>query len=127
MTVLISSHLLSELSELCTDFSIINQGNLIENLSREELLVRCRSHISLRTDDINRTAAVLEDKLSIHDYKVIHGEEIHIFEQLDNIRHISKTLTDSGLVITRLNEEGQNLEDYYLEKVGGRHESSDES
>ena len=122
VTVLISSHLLSELSELCTDFSIISHGELIENLSREELLVKCRGHIALRTDDINKTAAVLEDKLSVHDYKVIHGEEIHIFERLGEIHTISKTLTDSGLVITRLNEEGQDLEDYYLEKVGDRHE-----
>ena len=52
----------------------------------------------------------------------MHGEEIHIFEQLDNLLHISKTLTDSGLIITKLNEEGQNLEDYYLEKVGERHD-----
>ncbi|HAG13564.1 MAG TPA: multidrug ABC transporter [Ruminococcus sp.] len=122
VTVLISSHLLPELSELCTDFSIISQGRLIENLSREELLAKCRNHISLRTDDINKTAAVLEDKLQISDYKVMHGEEIQIFEQLDDILHISKTLTDNGLVITKLNEEGQNLEDYYLEKVGGRNE-----
>ena len=122
VTVLISSHLLSELSELCTDFSIISHGELIENLSREGLLVKCRNYIALRTDNINKTAAVLEDKLSIHDYKVIHGEEIHIFERLSDILHISKTLTDNGLVITRLNEEGQNLEDYYLEKVGSRHE-----
>lgn len=122
VTVLISSHLLSELSELCTDFSIISHGELIENLSREELLVKCRGHIALRTDDINRTAAVLEDKLSVHDYKVIHGEEIHIFECLGKVWHISKTLTDSGIVITKLNEEGQNLEDYYLEKVGDSHE-----
>jgi ABC-2 type transport system ATP-binding protein len=122
VTVLISSHLLSELSELCTDFSIISHGKLIENFSREELLVKCRNHIALRTDDINRTAAILEEKLSIADYKVMHGEEIHIFEQLDNLLHISKTLTDHGLIITKLNEEGQNLEDYYLEKAGEQHE-----
>lgn len=122
VTVLISSHLLSELSELCNDFSIINHGELIENLSHEELLVKCRGHIALRTDDINKTAADLEDKLQIADFKVIHGEEIHIFEKLGEVARISKTLTDSGLVIIKLNEEGQNLEDYYLEKVGGRHE-----
>ena len=122
VTVLISSHLLSELSELCTDFSIISHGELVENLSRDELLVRCRGHIAVRTDDINRTAAVLEDRLSISDYKVIHGEEIHIFEKLGDVKHISKTLTDSGLVITRLCEEGQSLEDYYLEKVGDKNE-----
>lgn len=86
------------------------------------MLVKCRGHISLKTDDINKAAAILEDKLSIYDYKVIHGEEIHIFEKLGEVRHISKTLTDSGIVITKLNEEGQNLEDYYLEKVGDSHE-----
>lgn len=122
VTVLISSHLLSELSELCTDFSIISHGNLIENLSREDLLVKCRGRIALKTDEINKAATILEDKLSVHDYKVIHGEEIHIFEKLSEVRHISKTLTDSGIVIIKLNEEGQNLEDYYLEKVGDSHE-----
>lgn len=118
VTILISSHLLSELSELCTDFSIINHGKLIENFSSEELMIKCRNHISIRTNDINQTAAILEDKLSISNYKVLHGEEIHIFEQLDHIEHISKTIADSGLVITRLCEEGQGLEEYYLEKVG---------
>ena len=122
VTVLISSHLLAELSEICTDFSIISGGSLVENLSREELLLKCRNHVALRTNDINRTAAVLEEKLSLHDYKVIHGDEIHIFERLDEPERISKTVTDSGLIITRFNEEGQNLEDYYLEKVGECHD-----
>jgi len=122
VTILISSHLLSELSELCTDFSILNKGKLVENLSREELIVKCRNHISLRTDDINKAAAMLEERLAIHDYKVIHGEEIHIFERVEQVYHISKTLSESGLVITKLSEEGQSLEDYYLEKAGERHE-----
>lgn len=122
VTVLISSHLLSELSELCTDFSIIRKGSLVESISREELLVKCRGHIALKTDDINRTVAVLEDKLSIADYKVIYGEKIHIFERLSEIERISKTLSDSGLIITGLSEEGQSLEDYYMEKVGDSNE-----
>lgn len=122
VTILISSHLLSELSELCTDFSILNRGNLVENLSREELIVKCRNHISLRTDDINEAAAMLEEKLAIRDYKVIHGEEIHIFERTDQVYHISKTLSEGGLVITKLSEEGQSLEDYYLGKAGESHE-----
>ncbi|MBR1823428.1 MAG: ATP-binding cassette domain-containing protein [Ruminococcus sp.] len=121
-TILISSHLLSELSEMCTDFSIISSGRLVENLSAEELDKRCRNHIVVRTNDIDRTAAVLEDKLSIRSYKAVHGGIIEIYEQLDNIEKISKTITDSGLIITKLNEEGKKLEDYYLEKVGGSNE-----
>ncbi|MDO5559733.1 MAG: ATP-binding cassette domain-containing protein [Oscillospiraceae bacterium] len=119
VTILISSHMLSELSELCTDFSIISHGRLIENISAPELMFKCRSHISLKTTDINRTSALLENKLSIHDYKVLHGEEIKIPGHLDQIEKISKAITDNGLVITRICEEGKNLEDYYLEKAGG--------
>lgn len=122
VTILISSHLLSELSELCTDFSIINKGQLVENLSIEELHDRCRSHIVLRTNNTEKTAAVLEDKLSIGSYKVLRSGDIEIYEQLDAVERISKTVTDSGCIITKLYESGQSLEDYYLEKVGGSHE-----
>ncbi|MDP4114306.1 MAG: ATP-binding cassette domain-containing protein [Bacillota bacterium] len=122
VTILISSHLLSELSELCTDFSIINHGKLIENLSSKELMHNCKGRIELKTNNINQTASLLEEKLSIRDYKVIHGEEIHIFEQLDNVLNISRGITENGLVITKFCEKGQTLEEYYIEKVGGQNE-----
>lgn len=122
VTILISSHLLSELAELCTDFSIIRKGELVENLSHEELQSKCRNHIVLKTNNIERTAAVLEEKLSIGNYKASNSGDIMIYEQLENIETISKTITDNGLIITKLYEAGQSLEDYYLEKVGGSHD-----
>ncbi len=118
VTIIISSHLLSELSELCTDFTIINHGKLIESFSAEDLHTKCRNHISVRTTDVNKTAAILEEKLNLKEYKVIHGEELHIFEQLDKLQLISKTITDNDIVITKLIEEGESLEEYYLSKVG---------
>ncbi len=122
VTIIISSHILSELSELCTDFSIINHGKLIENLSREELLAKCRSYIAIKTNDINRTAAVIEDKLGTKQYKVIHGEELYLFDCLDNIERVSKTITDNGLILTKLISEGESLEEFYLSKVGAENE-----
>lgn len=119
VTILISSHILSELAELCTDFAIIYGGKLIEELSAEELAIKCRNHISLKTDDINKTTAVLEDKLDIRNYNLLHGDEIHIYERTDEIMLISKTVTENGLIITKLTNDGENLEEYYLSKVGG--------
>lgn len=118
VTIIISSHILPELAELCSDFTIINHGKLIESFSSDELLSKCRSRISIRTDNINETAAVLEKKLGIREYKAVHGEEIHLFERLDDIKTVSKTITDSGFVITKFVEEGESLEEYYLSKVG---------
>ena len=119
VTVLISSHILSELSELCTDFAIINHGCLVESITSEELEVKCENHITLKTDDINRTATILEGKLGISKYKVFRDEEVHIFEKLDDVSAISRAITDSGLTILKLVEEGASLEEYYLSKVGG--------
>ena len=117
-TILISSHLLSELSEICTNYIIVNHGRIIESLSLEELTEKCNNHLCLKTNDIDCTAVILEDKLSIQNYKVIQSNEIHIYEQLDNVEKISKTITDNGLIITKLCSEGQKLEEYYLNKVG---------
>ncbi len=122
VTIIISSHILSELSELCTDFSIINHGKQIENLSRDELMAKCRSYYAIRTNDINRTAAVIEDKLGTKQYKVIHGDEIRLFDFLDNIEKVSKTITDNGLILTKFISEGESLEEFYLSKVGAEHE-----
>lgn len=119
ITILISSHLLSELSELCTDFAIIDHGQLIESLSKEDLNQRCRNFLSVSVDadKTEQLATVIEQKLGITEYKVMEGNEIRIYEQLENISNISKTITDNGLTLTKLNLEGENLEQYYLSKV----------
>ncbi len=118
ITVLISSHILKELSELCTDYAIVKDGRLIEELSHEELLQKTRSCLALNTDDIARTATVLEDELNIHNYKITHENEILIYERLDELKRISKTVTDHGFIIIRFNLEGESLEEYYIGKVG---------
>ena len=122
MTILISSHILKELSTLCTDYAIVREGCLVEELSAEELEAKTRSYYVLRTNDISRTTALLEEKLGIREYKVTYENEIMIYERLGEIELISKTVTDNGLVITRLNPEGESLEEYYIGKVGGENE-----
>ncbi len=118
ITVMISSHILKELAELCTDYAIVREGKLIEELSHEELLAKTRSYLALGTNDVNRTTAVLEEKLNIKNYRVTHDNEIFIYERLEERELISRTVTENDLVILRLNPEGESLEDYYIGKVG---------
>ena len=117
ITIVISSHLLSELAELCTDFAIINQGKLVDSFSAEELEKKCKTFITIQTNDIQKTVTVLEKQLQIKDYKVVQNDEIHLFERLEELETISKTITDSGLIITKFVTEGESLEEYYLSKV----------
>lgn len=117
-TILISSHLLTELYELCTDFIIINEGKLVEKLSKEEMIEHARNYVSLKTDRISETAAFIEKKLLIKDFKVREGDELRLYEGINDMVKLSKAITDAGFVITRLCEEGESLEEYYLKKTG---------
>ncbi|MBR1816122.1 MAG: ABC transporter ATP-binding protein [Lachnospiraceae bacterium] len=117
-TILISSHLLTELFELCTDFIIINEGKLIEELSKEELIEHSRTYISLKTNKISETVAYIESKLNINDFKVRDNDEIRLYDGIEDVEKLSKSITDGGFIITRLSEEGESLEEYYLEKTG---------
>lgn len=87
-------------------------------MSGKELEEKCRSYISVRTDDLNKTTAVLEDTLHITNYKVVENDELHIFENFDKLKEISRTITDNGLTIMKLVVEEGSLEEYYLSKVG---------
>lgn len=119
ITILISSHLLAELKELCTDFAIINNGKMIECMSSQELEERCSNYLAIQTNNIHETVAVLEQQMQITNYKVVAQDELHLYEYVNDVAQVSKTITDSGLILTKLVVEGESLEEYYLSKVGG--------
>ena len=116
-TIIISSHLLAELSELCTDYVIINEGQIVESLSKEELMQHSRSYISIRTDRTAETVAQLEQKLSVQDYKVMEDEELRLYEGLEDVGAVSRAITDAGFTILRFVLTSDSLEDYYLSRV----------
>ena len=119
ITILISSHLLSELWELSTDFAIIKDGRLVDCLSSQELEEKCRNYLAIQTDNIQETVAVLEQQLQIRDYKVVTNGELHLYEYVNDVKRVSKTITENGFILTKLVAEGESLEQYYLSKVGG--------
>ncbi|MCR4838550.1 MAG: ABC transporter ATP-binding protein [Eubacterium sp.] len=116
-TIIISSHLLAELSELCTDYVIINEGQIVESLSKEELMQHSRSYISIRTDRTAETVAALEQTLSVHDYKVMEDDELRLYEYLDDVAKVSRTITEAGFTILRFVQTSDSLEEYYLSRV----------
>lgn len=119
MTVIISSHILGELSELATCYGIISEGKLIEELTGEDLNEKCKQYIELSVDDKEKAVALIENSLNIRDYKVLENNTIKIFSNLDQIGLINSTLATKGVVVQSIGLKGENLEEYFMSVIGG--------
>ncbi len=119
VTILISSHILSELNQLATCYGFLHHGKLLRQITAVQLDEECRRHIKLKTDDTIRTATILEEKLRIKNYSVYPDNFIRIYEKLEEIHNISKTLFSSGLIVEELSIQGENLETYFENLIGG--------
>ena len=102
VTILISSHILSELHQLATCYGFLHKGELLKQISTEELNEECKRHICLRTDNIQKTTLLLEQKGNINNYSVYPDNSIRIYECLDNVRMISKLLSSNGGIIDEI-------------------------
>jgi ABC-2 type transport system ATP-binding protein len=118
ITVLLSSHLLDELSQVATHYGILHQGKLIRELSKEELARESRQYIELETAEVQKAVVVL-DELGIRDYEVINGTGINIFERLDDVAAINRSLVLANVNVSRIGTTRQKLEDYFLQLTGG--------
>ena len=119
MTILISSHILSELSELATTYGIISNGKLIEEITAKQLSKKCRQYIDLKVDNTARAVILLERELGISDYEVLEDSNIKVFSNLDNVGEINSLLSRSGIIVESISVKGENLEEYFMNKVGG--------
>lgn len=119
MTILISSHILSELSELATTYGIISNGKLIEEITVKQLSEKCRQYIDLKVDDTARAVILLERELGISDYEVLEDSNIKVFSNLDNVGEVNSLLSRSGIIVESISVKGENLEEYFMNKVGG--------
>ena len=118
ITVLLSSHLLDELSQVATHYGILHGGKLISELSKEELARETRQYIELETTEVQKAVVVL-DELGIKDYEVISGTEMNIYECLDDVAKINRSLVLADVNVSRIGTTRQKLEDYFLQLTGG--------
>ena len=118
MTICISSHILEELSKLATDYGIIHNGCLVQELTREELMKKCSERIELTLDNPKQAIAVLDD-MGFSSYQVIDKEHIHIFERLGESARLNMELAKAGIPVKGISITSEELENYFLRLTGG--------
>ncbi len=113
ITILISSHILSELYLIANHFCFIDKGRIIKDLSKEELDLECSKCIVIKTKDVKKGTVVLEKELSTTNYKVIDDTEIRLYDYLENSAKVNKTLLNNNIEVMGIYESGISLEDYF--------------
>lgn len=119
VTIMISSHILSELSLMCDDYLFIKGGNIVKHLTNEELQNECRNYLHIHTDNDELAVAVLQEKLGVTDFEVTKDGSITLYEYVEDVAPVSRTLFENGVLPLELSTGGESLEDYYMSIVGG--------
>ena len=118
MTICISSHILEELSKIATDYGIIHNGSLLQEITREELIRRCSERIELTLDHPKQAIPVM-DSMGFTNYQVTDKEHIHIFERLNESAALNMELAKSGIPVKGISITSEELEIYFLNLTGG--------
>lgn len=116
ITMLISSHILSELYLLANRFCFIEKGKIIKELSKEELDVECSRAIVIKTNNVKETCLILEKELNTKNYKVIDKHEVRLYDYLDNSGKVNKELAKNDIDVISIYESGISLE-YYFKSI----------
>ena len=116
ITILISSHILDELSRLATHYGIIDSGRMVKELSAGELEAACRKCTRMEVSDTSVLACVL-DSLNV-EYKIISDNTADVFSKV-NVTQLTAALAKENCEVLSMQERDESLESYYISLVGG--------
>lgn len=114
-TILLSSHILSELEQITTVYGFLHKGNLVEQITVEQLMENCADYIEIKVGDVARYSVLLERKLGHTNYSVLPDNIIHIFEPGEQIERYSLLAAEEGLPVLGLGRRKKSLEEYYAD------------
>lgn len=118
-TILISSHILSEISLLADDIGIIDNGVLLEENSMSELEKKNCKYVLLQVSDITKASLILERQFHLEDYSVQNDNLLRIYDMTLDMGEVNKSLVMQGVTVISSSVCNDTLEDYFRKITGG--------
>lgn len=118
-TILLSSHILSEIAMLADDIGIIDHGVLLEETSMEELEKKNRKYILLEVSDVPKATLILERHFGLKDYSVQGDQTLRIYDTALDMATVNKALVMQNISVTSSQLCNDTLEDYFKKITGG--------
>ena len=114
MTIIVSSHILDELSKVATYYGFLDDGVMVKEISAEEMAKECRKAMRIKVESLEKAALALS--LSGWEYSVVDDDTLDVYGEI-NIKDVVDCLKDAGII--DVDKRNENLEGYYISTVGG--------
>ncbi len=118
ITVLISSHILSEVEQMARTIGIIHQGQLIKEMDADSIRSYNFQYLEIHVDNDKLASVVIERELGICNYKISKPQVIRIYEKLDQSQEINRALINNGVNIRQCSFAKASLEGYFIKLTG---------
>lgn len=122
LTIIISSHILSELANMATCYGFIDHGQILQEMSAEELEAKEKSYVKVRTSDGEKAAECLSKELQLDASYNADDDTIYIYFENNTVyptEKISRFLFEKGYDLYSLEIVKTTLEDFFIELLGG--------
>jgi len=113
MTIIISSHILEELSKIATDYGIIHRGVLLQELSREEVMKKCCERIEITMDQPRQAVPIL-DSMGFANYLIVDSEHVFIYERMEESALLNRELNQSDIYVKEIKIRNEELGNYFF-------------
>ena len=114
MTLMISSHILSEIESIADTVGVIHHGKMMKEISMKEIAETNTAYIELAVEDTKKAAYVLAEKMQLSNFKIVNDSGIRIYEQGVTTQKISRELMANDVEIASISQHTETLEDYFL-------------
>ena len=115
ISVLISSHILSELEKIASTYGFISHGKLLQEISATELQDKCKKSLTFKVEDLEVAEKALK-ALKVKDYKTFPNGDVKVYDDVE-IDEFVHDLHEKHVKIVAINSSDESVEDYYLNLI----------
>ncbi len=119
ITILLSSHILSELEQMATVYGFLQKGRLLEQITVRQLAQKCADYVVIRVSDAQQYAVLLEQELHHGSYQIMADGSIHILGADERTERYGALAAGHGLQVQELVRHKRSLEEYYMKLKNG--------
>lgn len=119
ITIIVSSHILSEIESIADTIGVINRGVLVQEIAMQEITERSLAYIELNVVDTRKASYVLSDKIGLDNFKIVEDRIIRIYDGNISVQELSKALALHDVEMTAIGTKSESLEEYFLKLTGG--------